>query len=508
MFEPSTGELVLPVLQVGEEQQFFARFSLLSNNPYRWQLTESSPVSAVSRVAAEFQPASSSLWVPEIVIDEQLYSLSFTVETDCAEGVCLSPMLESVQELGRSGGEIFTSVASGNSTYTCSTCHAISEDDGFAADGLRRPGNPLLNVTKRPHYKGGELSSLLAAINICRTEWMNTSAWEESNQEWTNLMNWLDDQATVDTTNAIELSIVPPVESLEGGDAQNGQGLFNKRCSVCHGDDGLGTNLAPKISNTGLQADYIAQRIRHSGRSNSAVYPSLTGGIMPFWTVDRLNNEDMLDIIAYLASGETDPVATAGDTDSDTTTDDTDSVVMTDDSDPVAMTDDSDPVAMTDDSDPVTMTDDTDPVTMTDNSDTSVSSCGSDHVKVGQTATLSMLFHQVAGTAVIIDNCTIELRNFSFDGGGIDVQIYAGNNSQFHPSQGGFSIKSGLVGTAYDNGTLTFTLPDGVTLNDFDSISIWCVPVGVSFGDGQFSSPQPLVNLDIDTDGVSDTSSY
>ncbi len=94
----------------------------------------------------------------------------------------------------------------------------------------------------------------------------------------------------------------------------------------------------------------------------------------------------------------------------------------------------------------------------------------------------------MSGTATIIDDCTIELTNFNFDGGGIDVHVYAGTNLKFHPGQGGFSILCNLLGTRYENGRLRITLPKNVSLAQFDSLSIWCVPVGISFGEGKFSS--------------------
>jgi hypothetical protein len=31
------------------------------------------------------------------------------------------------------------------------------------------------------------------------------------------------------------------------------------------------------------------------------------------------------------------------------------------------------------------------------------------------------------------------------------------------------------------------TLPSGRSLDEVDGLSVWCVPVGVSFGDGLFS---------------------
>ena len=113
--------------------------------------------------------------------------------------------------------------------------------------------------------------------------------------------------------------------------------------------------------------------------------------------------------------------------------------------------------------------------------------CTSTNSKIGQTAILSTLFHAVAGTATIIDDCTIDLTGFSFDGGGIDVRVYVGNDGAFHSASGGFAISNDLVGIAFFDNTLRLTLPAGRTLNDFNSLSIWCVLVGVSFGTAFFN---------------------
>ncbi|MEQ8313185.1 MAG: DM13 domain-containing protein [Gammaproteobacteria bacterium] len=434
MYDAASGQLVIPVLRVSENESYSATFDLVSTEPLIWQLQSASLVSKDSRTIATFQADEGTLWVPEINVQGQLYNLRFDITSNCDTGTCLEPQLESLQELGRSGSDIFTTVASSASTFTCSTCHAISETDGFAADGLRRPGHPLLNATRRPHFKNTELDSLLAAVNICRTEWMNTTPWAESDQEWINLNNWLSDLATVETADPVVMEIVAPAEDLSGGDEAAGRDLMNTRCVVCHGEDGLGTERAPKITGIGLQADYIARRVRTSGRTDSNVYDGLTGGVMPFWGADRLNDGELADIIAYLESGEIDPVDMG-----------------------------------------------------TNNSNNPGSSgCRSDHPNVGLSATLTQRFHNVSGVATIVDDCTIELTQFFYDGGGINVHVYAGTNLQFLPAGGGFSLKSGLLGTAYANGTLTITLPQNVTLDDFDSISIWCVPVGQSFGDAQF----------------------
>lgn len=431
MYDTATGQLVIPVLSVDGGQSYSATFARISAEPLVWGLETAALTSTSSRTTAAYQTQLATLSVPEIYVDGQLYNLNFDVSDDCGAQVCLTPQLETLQDLGRSGSTIYTSVASTGSTFTCATCHAISESDGFAADGFRRPGHPLLNATRRSEFKNGELHSLLDAVNICRTEWMNTSAWNESDQEWMNLLNWLDDQATEESADPVTMDIASVPSELSGGDESVGRDLLNTRCVVCHGEDGGGTERAPNIKGIGLQGSYIAARVRSSGRVGSAVYSGLTGGIMPFWSSDRLSDDELLDIIAYLESGEIDPVNTGGN----------------------------------------------------DSSSTGSSNCTSDHANVGLSASLTSRFHGVSGVATIVDDCTIQLTQFNYDGGGIDVHVYAGTDLQFLPSSGGFSLKSGLLGTAYNNGTLTITLADGVSLNDFDSISIWCVPVGQSFGD-------------------------
>ena len=273
-------------------------------------------------------------------------------------------------------------------------------------------------------------------MNTCLTEWMNTSAWTEESSDWINLENWFGDQALPDAEEAepVVIDIVDIPQDLTGGDGANGRALFNSSCLVCHGFDGDGTVLAPKITDTGLQAEYIASRVRKSGLPSSAVYEGLTGGIMPFWGADRLSDEELIDIVAYVSEG-------------------TELVLDMGTDDPILPSD---------------------------------SGCTMESEKIGQTASLRRFFHDVAGTATIVDDCTVEITGFSFDGGGIDVRIYAGNDGNFFQSQGGFALSEDLVGIAYNENTLRLTVPEGRSLDDFDSISVWCVAVGISFGTGFF----------------------
>ena len=83
-----------------------------------------------------------------------------------------------------------------------------------------------------------------------------------------------------------------------------------------------------------------------------------------------------------------------------------------------------------------------------------------------------------------MDNCTIELTEFFFDGNGINIQVLAGKGGNY---KDGTSISDNLKNfpVGYENASLTLDIGD-LSLDDIDGVSVWCVPVGVSFGDGLF----------------------
>lgn len=113
--------------------------------------------------------------------------------------------------------------------------------------------------------------------------------------------------------------------------------------------------------------------------------------------------------------------------------------------------------------------------------------CASDHPHVGWTAELTENFHGVGGTAEIVDNCTVRITNFTFDGSGLDVRIYGASGGNYAD---GFVMSGDLKrDTPYDAETITATLPAGHSLDELDGVSVWCVDAAVDFGSGTFSAP-------------------
>jgi len=111
--------------------------------------------------------------------------------------------------------------------------------------------------------------------------------------------------------------------------------------------------------------------------------------------------------------------------------------------------------------------------------------CTTSHPAVGRTAEFETHFHEVAGTLTVVDDCTLRIDNFTYDGQGPLVYFYTGNDNNFTGSSA-FIIGPLLTGTVFDNQQVLLTLPDGKTLDDFNSLSVWCVDFAISFGDVYF----------------------
>ncbi|MFK7930507.1 MAG: DM13 domain-containing protein [Myxococcota bacterium] len=107
--------------------------------------------------------------------------------------------------------------------------------------------------------------------------------------------------------------------------------------------------------------------------------------------------------------------------------------------------------------------------------------------QIGWQAPLVGTAHDVAGTAVLVDENTLEIRDFIYDGGGLNARFF------LLPAGGDFNrdieLTDNLVGSPSDGQTLTLTIPDGVAQEDWNAITLWCIPAGVSFGTGVFEAP-------------------
>lgn len=116
------------------------------------------------------------------------------------------------------------------------------------------------------------------------------------------------------------------------------------------------------------------------------------------------------------------------------------------------------------------------PAPSTDNTST--------HPLVGTSAVFSDLAHDISGTLTVIDDRTLEVSDFFYDGGGVQVFFYTGTDGNYREgTPGAGPIGSQLNGRRFSGETIRLTIPENLTLDDFNGISVWCIPFSANFGD-------------------------
>lgn len=113
--------------------------------------------------------------------------------------------------------------------------------------------------------------------------------------------------------------------------------------------------------------------------------------------------------------------------------------------------------------------------------------CGSTHSLVGSSAEFTTFFHEVTGRATIVDDCTIEVTEFGYDGLGPKVYFYGALDGRYG-SEEAFIIGGRLDGRSYTNDAITLTLPTGMSLDDLNGLSVWCADFDVDFGSAEFTA--------------------
>ncbi|MBE2253731.1 MAG: YceI family protein [Myxococcus sp.] len=183
---------------------------------------------------------------------------------------------------------------------TCFHCHAKSDERSglLLKDKHVRAANTLYNAGQRPKFWGGFTTKVGAAASICQKQFMKGAGLEESQEA--------DLTAFVD---AISPDAAPPLDyvsnnyrSMEtllrdptGGDVAKGKALAETYCMTCHLDGRVGPVWAPGL----YEPDWVVRRVRRlEGHQNKQ---------MPPWTITRLPDSELRDIVTYLTSNPKEP---------------------------------------------------------------------------------------------------------------------------------------------------------------------------------------------------------
>jgi len=352
------------------------------------------------------------------------------------------------------GMEIYQKEDPQGNLFSCALCHSLSPDPGPGnLTEVIRPGYTLENVLARPSYKEGERENFLAATNVCRTDWMLTDAWRENSQEYLDLVAFITSLQTSDTAPALEYEIIAPAKTGPStGSAEAGCRLFNRSCFTCHGKDAKGSQMATGLlDDTVLELDdpdYTRTRIRLSGPNPTDVYHpppgmQLLGTTMPFWTRDKMSDQEVEDIVAYVLAAR--QAAKGGG-------------------------------AFTCDAEP--------------GGGNVIRRGVIDGRFTGGGARLPTTAHGVGGTIEELDTRKIRLTNFNYDGGGIVVKVYLFKD----PAGVGQGVPIGQdlfrPGEPYVNATIVVDIPNEVADN-YDHAAIWCVSAKQDFGSAELKAILP-----------------
>ena len=125
-------------------------------------------------------------------------------------------------------------------------------------------------------------------------------------------------------------------------------------------------------------------------------------------------------------------------------------------------------------------------LTLSQISNNNLTTCTTTHEKVGHSGFFNTFAHNVSGKATIIDDCTIEITQFSYDGGGPDVYFYGAKNHQY-ANEEAFPIGQQINGKTFDNASIIIKLPQNKSLDDLSGLSVWCVDFAANFGQMEFT---------------------
>jgi polyisoprenoid-binding protein YceI/mono/diheme cytochrome c family protein len=178
---------------------------------------------------------------------------------------------------------------------TCFHCHAKTDErEGGVVlkDDHIRAGHTLHNAAQRPKFWNGFAPTVGKAAAICQKAYMLGEGLAKEQEE--QLTAFVD---AISPDSAPELDYRTQYRSMEAllrdptsGDAARGKKVADKYCMTCHLDGRVGPVWAPGL----YEPDWVVRRVRRlEGHQNKQ---------MPHWTIERLPDSDLRDIVTYLTS--------------------------------------------------------------------------------------------------------------------------------------------------------------------------------------------------------------
>jgi hypothetical protein len=110
------------------------------------------------------------------------------------------------------------------------------------------------------------------------------------------------------------------------------------------------------------------------------------------------------------------------------------------------------------------------------------------YVDAGWVADVPPGAHDVEAMVTIIDEQTLHVEHFNYDGTAPAVYFYLGETNSDEDFENGLQLDP-MLDRAYNDESLTLHLPDGESLDDYGAISVWCAAFNVNFSSASFEAP-------------------
>ena len=213
------------------------------------------------------------------------------------------------------GRGLFHSPAVSTNGLACIHCHA-DFDEKRDNDGLLRAGHSLANAANRQTYWGQEFEAPdryqdMAHAGVRCVDIFMLNPKKLTAQQLVDLQAYLERinrrPILAPLTYTAIGDLTGEYAGFEGGDKILGRGLFYSACHSCHPNGNAG--IAPVAIPRDRDPSFYTRKIRE-GNGLGAVYSGINpdaydhseGQFMPFFGIDRLSNEQIRNIIAYIKS--------------------------------------------------------------------------------------------------------------------------------------------------------------------------------------------------------------
>jgi mono/diheme cytochrome c family protein len=178
---------------------------------------------------------------------------------------------------------------------SCADCHNVVPEDKEAKEAkFLGPGGTLFGSARRAGWRNRDtFKDVVDASEYCAKTWQKRKKGFDAKQE-ADLGAYLRSIGGKKPLPKRKVERKPKLlDEIGGGDAEKGKKTAIRYCGRCHNPDGLSFDLEPNSK----KRDLIARKVR--GYDAKRKFRPQKG-TMSYYTTDRLTDEQLRDIIAFL----------------------------------------------------------------------------------------------------------------------------------------------------------------------------------------------------------------